>query len=471
MSTNRVKFTFFDDYWIDFRPGTTRRWFKPEYYSYVEKKTGYASLIYDPEQKKYKVFTEAGYDPNDERFRCLKVLESDDLINFTQVLNDEGSDIIFHGGGGIHGASVLYDPLDPDPARRYKFCGMTGYTAGKKDNPVNIAFSADGIHWDNHPEMIANQHKSDTLNKLYYNPCSQEYNLLHRSAYVDRRIFIRSSKDLSNWSEPRVLLHPAGIYNDNQRQMQHYAMSAGWFDGIFYGLLWRFPTNLYDMEYAKMFGVLEPELVYSYDGKEFLYTSGQALVERPMAPAPGWAGLTPLDMCESADGESYFILMGAYSFIHGTIESNKYYREKLSERGLANAKLIYKIRKDGFCGLESAGPGGKVITKSMELLDDDLSFNIRADCGSVRFGLTNAKGEYLEGYSLDDCIPFEFDQGVNVKPQWKEKKLADAVRQRIRIVVELNSAIIHSMSATARPYIRMPQRSFSDPQGLFEGEE
>lgn len=468
MSTNRMKLTFFDDYWVDFRPGTTRRWFSPEYLSKPVSHLGYSSVIFDPELKKYRIFYEAGYDPNDERFRCLKLVESVDMVHFEPVLNDDGSDVIFHGDGGLHGASVMYDAFDPDPARRYKFCGMTGYVAGKKDNTVNIAFSPDGIHWENHPELIANQHKSDTLNKLFYNPYTNEYNLLHRAAYVDRRIMIRTSKDLKNWSDPRVIMHPSFMYNDNCNEVQHYAMSAGWFDGIFYGLLWRFTTDLHDMEYTKMFGVMDAELAYSYDGQEFLYTSGSPVVERPMAPTPGWAGLAPEDMCESIDGKFYYILLGAYSFVHGTIESNKYYRERLREQGLSNAMLIYKIRKDGFCGLQSVGPGGKVITKSMELLKDDLSFNIRAECGSARFGLMTVKGEYLEGFSLDDCVPFEFNEDVEVRPQWKNKTLADALNQQVRIVVELNSATLHAMSATARPYIRMRQVSFANPQGIFE---
>lgn len=468
MSTNRMKLTFFDDYWVDFRPGTTRRWFKPEFLSKPVFHMGYSSLIYDPQIGKYRLYYEAGYDPNDERPRCLKLLESEDLINFTQVLNDEGSDVLFHGDGGLHGASVMYDPLDPDPARRYKFCGMTGYVAGKKDNTVNIAFSADGIHWENHPELVANQHKSDTLNKLFFDPCTQEYNLLHRAAYVDRRIMIRTSKDLVNWSEPRVIMHPGCMYNDDQREVQHYAMSAGWFDGIFYGLLWRFTTDLNNMDYTKMFGVMDAELAYSYDGREFLYASGDPVIDRPMAPEPGWAGLAPEDMCESEDGQNYYILVGGYSFVHGTHESNKYYRQKLMKKGLSNAMMIYKIRKDGFCGLESVGAGGKVITKSMELLEDDLSFNVRAECGSVRFGLMTVKGEYLDGFSLDDCIPFEFDQGVEVRPQWKEKALSEALHKQVRVVVELNSATLHAMSATARPYIRMRQISFANPQGIFE---
>lgn len=470
MSTNRMKLTFFDDYWVDFRPGTTRRWFKPEYFSTAPSTLGYASLIYDPQLKKYRVYYETLIDIAQDGPRQLKLLESEDMLHFTQVLNDEGGDVIFEGEGGVHGVSVMYDPLDPDPARRYKFCGMAAM--GKKSPCVSLAFSPDGVHWENHPELVASPHISDALNKLYYNPCAEEYNLLHRAAFVDRRIFIRSSKDMKTWSEPRVLLHPAGVYNDGHKQTQHYSMSAGWFDGIFYGLLWRYTTDLHNLDFSKMFGVMDAELTYSYDGKEFLYTSGDTMIDRPMAPQPGWAGLAPADMCQSVDGTEYYILVGGYSFVHGTAESNKRLSEKLKEKGLGNfGHLVYKIRKDGFCGLESVGHGAKVVTKSIQLLSDDLTFNVRADCGSARFGLMKPNGQYLDGFSLDDCIPFEFDQGVAVTPEWKEKTLKDAVGERVRIIVELNSAMLHAISATARPYIAQPQVSFADPQGIFEERE
>ena len=471
MAANRMKLTFFDDFWVDFRPGTTRRWFQPELYSIVPDTGCYGALIYDPELKRYRIYHETMIKVCEDGPRQLKMVESEDLLHWTVVTNDEGGDVLFQGDGGVHGSSVLYDPHDPDPSRRYKYCGMTNMgTERGANHPVNLAFSADGIHWDNHPELVANPFTSDAHNKLFYNPCSGEYNLLHRSAYVDRRVFIRSSKDLVNWSEPRVLLHPAGVYNDEHTEMQHYSMTAGWFDGIFYGMVWRYITELKSTDFtdtSKMFGYMEPELVYSYDGKEFLYSSGKSLVERPMAPTPGWAGMEPTDMCESTDGQHYYLLFGGCMYVHGTAESNQHLHDKAVEKGYQPAELVYRIRKDGFCGLEAVGKG-TVVTKGMAFLKDDLTFNLRADCGMVRFGLMNKKGEYIEGFSLDDCIPFEFDQGIEVKPQWKEHQLSEVLNQQVRVVIELNGAVLHAMSATAQPYIVQRQKSFADPQGIFE---
>ena len=42
------------------------------------------------------------------------------------------------------------------------------------------------------------------------------------------------------------------------------------------------------------------------------------------------------------------------------------------------------------------------------------------------------------------------------------------LNQQVRVVIELNGAVLHAMSATAQPYIVQRQKSFADPQGIFE---
>jgi hypothetical protein len=251
--------------------------------------------------------------------------------------------------------------------------------------------------------------------------------------------------------------------------MEHYSMAAHWFDGVFYGMLWRFACDMRGIPGQKgpnSGDVSEPELVYSYDGREFLQTTGKVLMQRPLPPVRGWAGLAPVGIFESAEGEDYYILCMGYSFLHGSPEGNKRRNAMLQERGISSGHLLYRIRKDSFCGLESVAEGGMVYTGLLELLEEDLTFNVRADCGSVRFGITGGRGQFLEGFSLDDCIPFEYGSGTQIKPQWKEHSLKEILGRRVRLVVELNGAILHSCSVTARPHILQPQRSFSDPQGL-----
>jgi len=488
MMEPRMKLPMFDDYWIDFRCNTTRRWFSPEMYSTC-KGGAYSSLIYDPERRKYRLFYEELIHPRHDGPRKLLMTESDDLIHFKQVCHEDGKAELFRGSvsvhdgtapadddianiAGIHGASVLYDPYDKDPQRRYKLCGMLDRPvpqAGKRQvTQVSFAFSPDGVHWEAHKELVANPQTSDTLNKLYYNPLADEYTLLHRSAYVDRRISMRTSRDLENWSEAHTILHPGPFYNNEGAGTQQYAMTAGYFDGIFYGLVWRYNVSLYNMDYYRMFGYMEPELVFSYDGREFLHTTDRPLIERPYPPNPGCTGLSPQDICESADGKHYFILCTGGKYAHGTEAFNNKAKDMLKSHGVDPEfeSVIYRIRKDGFCGIESVCHGGTVITKGMQLLKDDLSFNIRANSGCVRFALMHPYDGFLEGFGFDDCIPFEFDEGVDVRPRWKEHSLSEVVGQHIRVAVELNTAILHCISGTARPYIRQAMQSYAIPSAV-----
>jgi len=464
MENSRMKLPLFDDFWIDFRTNTKRRWFAPEIYS-VAPSGAYSSLIYDPERQVYRLYYEVLIDPSMDACRAVKMVESTDMKNWTQIMGETGTDVIFQGGAGVHGTSVLYDPFDPDPSRRYKLCGMTRMDRKGMPKEVEITFSADGIHWEDRHDVIAHPYTSDSLNKLFYNPLKEEYALTLRSAHVDRRISLKTSKDLKEWSHPRIILHPGSNYADGVTNIHHYAMSAGYYDGIFYGLLWRYNTSIYDMDFTRMSGYMEPELVYSYDGQEFLYTSGKPLMERPVPPHPGCAGLAPQDMCISADGKDYFIYCSAGVRPHGTAQQNYERAKKLEELGKKPANLIYKIRRDGFCGIEGVCYGAQVITKPISLIKDDLSFNINAACGTVRFALLEKYGQPIEGFSFDDCIPFEYDDCLDVKPRWKEHDLSEVLETQLRVAIELNGAILYCISGTARPHVRQAQKSFADPVG------
>ncbi|MBQ3074906.1 MAG: hypothetical protein IJC26_02460 [Clostridia bacterium] len=465
MECNRMKLPLFDDFWIDFRVGTVRRWYAPEPFSLCPAGP-YSSLIYDRERGVYRVYYETLMELGKDGPRYLKAQESTDLIHFSPLLTLDGSDVLYDGESGVHGCSVLYDEYEKDPKRRYKLCGMT--RMGRKGLPkeVELAFSADGITWENDHRYLIHPFTSDTRNSIFYNPYDDEYTLLHRSAHVDRRISVKSSKDLIRWTEPRIILHPGASYNDGFTAMHHYAMGVRFMDGIFYGLVWRYNTCLYGEDYTRMFGYMEPELFYSYDGKEFLSTTGKPLMERPYPPEPGCAGLAPQDLCESRDGKEYYIICSGAVFVHGTQDSNKERADALRGKTVKKGSPIYKIRRDGFCGIESVGMGGKVVTKPIQLIKDDLCFNIRANYGFVRFGLMNRAGEFLEGFSFDDCIPFSYGDDTDVVPMWKEHKLFEVLGQQVRVAVELNTAILHCISGTARPHIRQAQKSFAQPWGI-----
>ncbi len=470
MPLNRMKLPLFDDYWIDFRRGTVRRWFRPEYRGTVPD-GAYGSLLYDRQAGKYRLYYETLPDLRDDAVRVLRLAESEDLCAFTPFRGGR-EDIVWDGDGGLHGCSVLLDPEETDPERRYKLCGVFDSGAagrGERDAAlmgVEIAFSPDGVRFTRHPEYKVCENFSDSLNKLVRNNATGEYLVFHRAAYGDRRVSMVSSRDLKHWTDPRVILTPGSRYNDGFTGMQHYALTGGFFDGLFYGLVWDYHTSLGELDFSRMSGYMEPELVYSYDGQDYQYTSREPLIERPYPPRPGCCGLCPQDICVSRDGSEYILYCSGTVGVHGTQASNARSAEILKKNGIRSAGVLYSIRRDGFCGIESVGGGGLVITKCVELLEPDLSFNLRADVGAARFGIMDLEGNFLDGFGFDQCAPFAFADGLDVRPHWKGHDLREVVGRRIRIAVELNTAMLHCISATARPHVKEAQESFACPRML-----
>ncbi|MBD2848276.1 hypothetical protein IDH44_24030 [Paenibacillus sp. IB182496] len=469
-----AKLCFFDDYWIDFRKGTTRRWFQPEAAASFRDPdfmaTVYCSAAWCPEVGKYRLWYEASPDLANDAVRYLCLAESEDGVNFAPVdVNDHPERrmrrVVFDGGSGLHGSSVIRDPHDPDPSRRYKCATMInmGAHGNGESCPVILAFSPDGVHWTARPDLVAHPYTSDALNTLYYNPIQQDYGLLMRGGYVDRRIALRRSKDMQEWSEPQIILHPSPAYNSDAQEVQFYSMWAGWMDGVFLGLLWRYNTSMTDMDFTKLFGYMETELIYSYDGLHWMQTSGNLVVDRPLPPQYGCAQLSLMGMYETSAGDAYILHGFGAKFMHGTPENNRRLNDRLN--GDSSATVFYRIRKDGYCGIEGLAEGSTIITKPLQFTAAELTVNVRAGAGYARFGMMRKDGSYFDGFAFDDCVPFEGDDCAAV-PQWKERRLEELVGEQVRIAIELNGAILHAITLAARPDIVKPQASFGNPMQI-----
>ena len=306
------------------------------------------------------------------------------------------------------------------------------------------------------------------MNKLFYNPYTEEYSLIHRATNLDRRIALKTTKDFKEWSQPKVVLHPGAKFNHDDSLTELYGMTACWHDGIFLGITVPFHMAFNEVLQSPMNGYMESELVYSYDGEHFMDTTGRALVERPQPPLQGCAQTAIVDICETFEGSEYILTARAFNVQHSMPQP-----EMISmQNGRAFGAAFYRIRKDGFCGLEGMGVGapGIVVARAMQLLKDDLSFNVNASCGIARFAILKdiepsdepvtsqfhpkSHQDFYEGFSFDDCVPFEQSDSVDVIPQWKEHKLKELVGKRVLIAVELKFAMLHAISLTAEQEYR-----------------
>lgn len=453
----KAKLCFFDDYYVAARPNTERRIFAPqkrgEFHDGDALLQLYTSFFYDPYVKKYRLYYEAPIPGTGTEIRMLKLAEADcidDIISGkAEISVISGVDDVH----GIHGAAVTYNP-DADPAHRYIFVGNAHADDRKLRNFVR-AFSSDGkSFYDVAPIFPDEPDYKDTYNSVCYNPYKKEYVVTTRIATVDRRVAVIYSKDGTQWSRPQVRMHPLSKGNMGE---QHYALGVSHLDGLFYGILWRFITDLDQPDFTDMGGVMENDLLYSYDGDCFITTDCSPVCKRPPVPEYGCKQLWLLNM--EREDDKYVLVGGASRIAHGASYNGE--NDKFA------STVLYDIRKEGFCALEGNGADSIVYLKPIYFEGGDITVNADASSGKLSVAIIEANGKPIEGFGFEDCISMENENSVERKISFKNSDIESLKGRRVRIALRLDGARLYSIGFEGRPFIhKRPQYSFNDPRPM-----
>jgi len=128
-----------------------------------------------------------------------------------------------------HGTSVLYDPTEQDPAKRYKLITKMEYSHW--NTWVGVAFSRDGIEFSAPQRWPLHNPAADTHNYVFKDALSGHYILITRVWKDGLRIVAKcNSPDFLNWSEPREIVRGNGFEN------QIYSMPVFSWANIYLGL-------------------------------------------------------------------------------------------------------------------------------------------------------------------------------------------------------------------------------------------
>jgi len=374
---------------------------------------------------------------------------------------------------------VYRDPYETDPAKLYKAAGCTS-PAGARPNREDrglVLTSPDGLSWDDAGRSRCwCKHRSDTSNCLFFNPVRDCYQIIHRGGFIDRRISSTSSKDLINWSEPELLIHPDPL---DPPCCQLYGMTAFAFDGVFVGLLLIYETDMLDPTGGTMGGRLITELVYSYDGFHWNRTH-RRVIPYPQYPEFGAGCMAIAGLTEDKSGENWLLAVSAPRLEHGTAFTKKGdmlhyddpdFADKVASEGIDtgnNGILIYRIRTMGLVGLQGNVRSANLRTKPIRLNGGPLCLNLSAPCGRVTFQLTDALNRPLPGFSYDNCVPFSGDSLGHV-PAWNGHSFDELAGHRIRIEMRLHMAIAYGITGDFSPYHGLNvQKSYGEPACLVE---
>jgi hypothetical protein len=163
------------------------------------------------------------------------------------------------------GGTLVYDPADKDPARRYKLMDVVqADTVKKRPFGYAVSFSNDGLHWtpyEGNPVITyadVSNVAYDEANGLFIAATKQRMLVSNTSVTpgkMDRAAFISTSKDFINWTAPGApgsawTLAVEGDHIDDMIVMakggleeEIYGMTVHPYEGIYIGLPWAFDVN------------------------------------------------------------------------------------------------------------------------------------------------------------------------------------------------------------------------------------
>jgi hypothetical protein len=340
---------------------------------------------------------------------------------------------------------VIFDPDDPDPAKRFKALDNTGLR-----NFVGF-YSADGLEWHEYEEKPLIPFGSE-LGKAVRDPDSGLYfayirpytpRFYPKNVREKRLVAITTSSDFVSWSEPVNILLPDEIDDawvvEEEQRTEFYSMAGFPYGSQFLGLLPVFRiTEIYaekEPRQSKYEGPIDVQLVHSRDGREW-----HRMEDRTPVIPTGSAGFDAGCIMDIASqpvilNDEILYYYTALSTTHGGKPP-----AKVASIGLARWRL------DGFVSLEGDAAGGLVETTSWRASGGRLIVNADASRGILVVELIDPDtGGALPGYGLDDSIALHGDS-VRHSVGWRNQvNLPDGVPFCIRF--HLRDASIFSYRA------------------------
>ncbi len=289
------------------------------------------------------------------------------------------------------GFSVLHEPDDPNPERRYKAFywdhgfgpfiihdGEEIYGTGPKDG-MHVAFSPDGIRWTPYAGNPVMKMGSDTGQVVLFDPKLKKYVAYGRFGAGGRKVARSESEDFIHWSKPKLVLKPD---ERDGPKTEIYGISIDLYEGVYIGMLWMFwieHTNV---------GRIDFQLCHSRDGKSWV-RDPERIVFMPNGPDKTWDHGDMRAACRSVIlSDRVLIYYAGSSADHGGWSG----LETGMDIGVAT------LRRDGWVSLNAGEGEGVLVTKPFVHPGGDLHLNVDAQGGSVVAAVLNEQGQPLSDW-------------------------------------------------------------------------
>ena len=440
---------FLDDYNIEERSGLTRTMHQPQKKGAVIRPNwleGETSLqtrsapLWDPLEKVYKLW----------------------LIDGTYRTSPDGLHWVPGPEGDTGVSEVFFDPLDPDPERRYK-----------SFHPKRLAVSPDGRNW--------------TVLRASFANASDEWNFsldLENRIYVatikmggpyGRAVYLTTSKSFDNWSTPELIFHADALDQElgrdsiEERFADESLLTPPWNDPSVYNVdTYNMGVFRYESVYLgtpAMFHAVAPvpnypntdgfhliQLALSRDLKTWTRLGDRQPFIGPSKRDSGAYDLTQLIGPSRAilrGDELWFYYTGikyrgAGLIYVGTFPSGEWIHRPGADVD-TGAICLAVLRRDGFISLDAGDSEAVLLTKPLVWRGSNLWVNVSTQAGDVRVEVLDENGDLLrEGLSSARSMPVVRD-GIRLPVVWQdEHDLADLGQKLVRLRFFVRDAELYS---------------------------
>ena len=356
-------------------------------------------------------------------------------------------------GGVQHRAEcIVRDDTDPDPNRRYKTATPNVFDADKG----GYAVSPDGIRWSeiSHPGISSGDEWNLTFD-------AKEHLFLHylkRRGAHGRAIWLTTSDDFSNWSEPELIFEaddldqshgaeriearladPAyqpllsndpSVYN-----IDVYHMCPFRYESAYWGMPAFYHAVCPGFANTNTDGFHVAEIASSRNLKNWSRLGDRQAFLEPSRRDCGAYDLTQIMSPASAvvrDDELWFYYSGL-KYRALTSEEDRHHLDKDS-----SAICLAVLRRDGFVSLDAGETGGTMVTDPFTLAGKRLFVNVDATGGELRVETLDANGD-VKASSASIAGDHPSNELV-----WEQGNMGEQLGQEVSLRITLRDARLYS---------------------------
>lgn len=381
-------------------------------------------------------------------------------------------------------ATVVYDPFDPDPGRRYKSA-----TFSSRDHNVGFAVSPDGMQWagldnvpavpsqDTHSLSFDQQEQLFILKTKHAGPIFLPPDAPHipgdEAGHNSRAASLSTSTDFANWTVPEMSF----FADERDQEIGRLAIEETLTDSTR-----RKPEfNVPETYNAQVYNLS----VFRYEGRYvglamMFYRSARVPKEWPgfdeldlpksilatVRRGGDWTGIWHIQMLSSRDLRSWERVGDRQPFITPSrLDSGAYDTLCIGQpaepvprgeelwfyytgiRSYAIASLKYRdqgavclavLRRDGFVSLDAGEEEGELVTRPFRWTGGSFHANLNAVGGNLKAQVLAADGSILA-----TSLPVTGDQ-TDARVEWSQEGAALKKGREVRLRFSLRNASFYS---------------------------